>query len=170
MTTRSRCGRHGFTLVEAAICSVVVALMGVAAGTAVASAGRAREELRSRVIANAAADRIMSEVLGKAFDDPQSPDAPSGLDDGESASDRSTFDDIDDYDGMRLSPATDAGLGALIPGVHEVQIEVSGVDLVTLERSNDRTGLAYVRVRVVRGDRVVGERVAFRARNAEASP
>ncbi len=165
---RARC-RRGFTLVEAAICALVVALMGVAAGSAAAAAGRARESLRTRAQASAAAERVLAEVLGKEFDDPQTPDAPAGIDANESKSDRTTFDDIDDYDGARLAPIEDAHGTRLAPTPLQATIDVYSIDPSTVARSATRTGLALVRVRVLDGARVIVERSAYRSRNAEGT-
>lgn len=167
---RVRCeNRAGFTLVEAAICAVVVALMGVAAGSAVASAGRSREELRTRASANAAAERLLAEVLGKAFEDPQSPDAPAGLDAGEVKDDRLTYDDIDDYDGVQLSPILDPKGNPLGMDTMSAAIDVASISPEDFGRAAERTGLALVRVRVRIGTRIVAERTAYRARDAEAA-
>lgn len=160
---------RGFTLVEAAICAVIVALMGVAAGSAVASAGRSREELRTRAHANAAADRLLAEILGKSFDDPESPDAIAGIDAGEDKRQRLTYDDIDDYDGLELDPIEDPRGNALAPSTMKARIEVVSMDPELLERSLTRTGLAFVRVQILTGTRVIAERSAYRARHAEAS-
>lgn len=159
--------RHGFTLVEAAICALVVALMGVAAGSAVAVAGRSREELRTRAIANAAAEQILAEVVSKAFDDPQTPDAPAGLDVDEDKNDRFTFDDIDDYGGLTIVPIQDPRGNLLAPKAMEAGIDVVALDPATMERSASRTGLALVQVRITLDKRVIVERTAYRARTAE---
>jgi prepilin-type N-terminal cleavage/methylation domain-containing protein len=160
---------RGFTLIEAAICAVIVGIMGVAAGSAAAAAGRSREELRTRAQANAAADRLMAEVLGKAFDDPQSPGAIAGLDAGEVKRDRLTYDDIDDYDGLELDPIDDPRGNALAASTMKATVEVVSMDAGSFERAPDRTGLAFVRVQVLTGERVIAERTAYRARHAEAS-
>lgn len=165
---RCRSGR-GFTLVEAAICAVVVAMMGVAAGTAVAAAGRAREELRTRALASAAAECLLAEILGKAFDDPQTPNAPLGLDDDEDKNDRFTYDDIDDYNGMIIKPIVDPRGNSLAPKSMEAQVFVANLDAASLDSVEERTGLAIVRVRILDGNRVLVERTAHRARSAEAS-
>lgn len=160
---------RGFTLVEAAICAVVVALMGVAAGSAVATAGRARESLRSRAQASAAAECVLAEVLGKAFDDPQSPDANAGVDAGETPTDRATLDDIDDYGNLKIHPIEDVHGAKLAPATLHAMVDVASIDPSTLARSATRTGLALVRVQIIENGRIVVERTAYRARNAEGS-
>ena len=161
--------RRGFTLVEAAICAVVVALMGVAAGSAAAGAAKARESLRTRAQASAAAEAILAETLGKAFDDPQSPNAVAGLDAGETTADRSTLDDVDDFDALKLAPIKDIHGAQLAPGTMYATIDVNSIDPITLARSATRTGLALVRVRIFDREHVVIDRSAYRARNAEGT-
>lgn len=153
-------------MIEAVMCALIVALMGVGAGSAVAAAARGRDELRTRAEANAAADMLLAEICGRAFDDPETPDAVAGLDAGERHADRATLDDVDDYDALELAPVTLAD-GTVLTKALKVRVEVTSIDATDFGRSSGRTGLALVRVQVRDARRIVAERSAYRARHAE---
>lgn len=107
---RFRTRRRGFTLVEAA---AAAAVMGVASATMLvglaSSAGSTRDALE-RAIAQGMAEQLLDEILGMKYsetfntpyDNPMGPGSPEVA-----AGARKQFDDIDDYNGIRTSPATD---------------------------------------------------------------
>jgi len=104
-------GRAGFTLAEAAISTVIVAVMTVAALTCVAQTGTFRRASNEQQMASLLAEQFMSEILSKSYSEP-SASSPTGI--GPAASelstgDRSLFNDVDDYHGWTESPARTAG-------------------------------------------------------------
>ncbi len=157
--------RRAFTIIEAVICSIVVALMAVAAGGAVAGATRARTELATRALAIATADMLLAEILTRSYADPQTPDAALGTDAGESTLTRSTLDDVDDYNGLILSPITDRSGEAVAPVSLACRIKIEQFDTTTMMPTTlSRTGLARITIDILQGTRVIATRVAFRAR------
>ena len=107
--------RRGFSLIESAI---AVALVGGLYLVALNTVGA------SRVTQNAFADRergtrlaeaLLVEALALPFDDPDGTAGGLGIDGGESAADRSTFDDLDDFHGYNEAAPVDRW-GTLIPG------------------------------------------------------
>lgn len=157
--------RRAFTIIEAVICSIVVAFMAVAAGGAVAGATRARNTLATSAMANATADILLAEILPRSYVDPQTPDAALGIDTGESTATRSTLDDIDDYSGLVLSPITNRSGEAIAPTTLTARITIEQFDATTMKPTTlARTGLTRITIEILQGTRIVATRVAFRSR------
>jgi type II secretory pathway pseudopilin PulG len=93
----------GFTLLEAAISTVVVAVMFVAAlntvGASKVTQHRAALAGRGRLFA----ESLMAEILQQSYQNPVEPHV-FGLESGESGLNRSTYNDVDDYSGLTESP------------------------------------------------------------------
>jgi len=98
--------RTGFTLAEAAISTIVVAVMMCAALTGVASTSRSRQVTTEQQVAHLLAEQLLSEILTKSYWDPASTSSTSlGPSSEEQATgNRSLFDDVDDYHGWLASP------------------------------------------------------------------
>lgn len=100
-----RKGNRAFTLVEAVISIVIVAVMLVAVlntvGASAVTQHKAALLSRGRLLA----ESLMSEILCRSYQDPEG--APAfGREAGESASTRTAFDDVDDYHGWSADPPT----------------------------------------------------------------
>ena len=87
----------GFTLVEAMISAIIVATMLVAALNTVGSSARAQSAAVTSLRAQHMAALILAEIDSLPYRDPEVILPTLGLEAGERAADRSTFDDIDDY-------------------------------------------------------------------------
>ena len=125
---RSR-SRGGFSLLEVVISTLIVGVVLVVALNALGQAtlGRLLNAHRGRALQ--LADDLMSEILETDYEDPAEATVGIGPEASEvSASNRSAFDDVDDYHGWNVSPPQDK-LGVAIP------------DLTDWERSVD---VAYV--------------------------
>lgn len=116
----NRRGPHvcGYTLVEVLIASALVGV--VLAGALDGMGGAARTWLAAgeAVDADALARQLLDEVLAQSYSEPDYEDAdaaPWGIDAGETAYDRGTFDDLDDYDDWSASPPVTRA-GATIDG------------------------------------------------------
>jgi MSHA pilin protein MshD len=96
---------RGFSLIEAAMSTVIVGVMLTASLRMLGGAIRTRAAMRDRTRAVLLARRILSEVQQQPLTDPN-------VDSGET---RTTFDDVDDYDNLTLSPPTDSD-GTAIAG------------------------------------------------------
>lgn len=97
-------GRRGFTLIEAALVTVIIGV-GVAAMLELLAAGTlSNREGASATVAVNLARNIREMSLGLAFADPANP-AHWGLENGETVL---AADDIDDLDGAVFSPPIDA--------------------------------------------------------------
>ena len=101
---RSRWARRGgFTLIEAAICSVIVGLM-LAAALNAAGAARSRQQHNTdRQTALVLAQSLMDEILDRAYEDADTP-LLLGPELGEDQQRRETLDDVDDYERLSENP------------------------------------------------------------------
>ncbi len=95
--------RRGFTLVEAVVSVLIVAVMLVAALNTFGGVGRAALVQHGSRSADALRWEMLTEVLQVPYEDFDEP-GEWGLEAGESATPRSGFDDVDDYDGWSASP------------------------------------------------------------------
>ena len=95
--------RKGFTLVEAAISSLVLGLVFVSAMRCTGHALTGRMDNVLQVRGALFAQQLMSEILMQAYADADG-SATLGVDEYEFAFLRFTFDDVDDYNGHSLSP------------------------------------------------------------------
>jgi len=98
--------RHkGFTIAEATISTVIVAVMLVAALNTV---GVSRTtQLKAALVGRGQllAEALMAEILQQSYQEPT--DAVAfGLETGETATIRSAYDDVDDYQGWSATPPT----------------------------------------------------------------
>jgi MSHA pilin protein MshD len=101
--TRNAPSRRGFTLVEAAVSCIIVAVM-LTAALSTAAAARARQQKAvDRQRALFLAQSLMSEITDKAYIDPGL--LPLfGPELAEIGQPRSVYNDVDDYDGLNESP------------------------------------------------------------------
>jgi type II secretory pathway pseudopilin PulG len=152
MTLHPRTQRRAFTLIEAAISTLIVGVMVAAAlsvvGTAARGAAREREWRQSQALAAS----LMAEVLSMSFRDPQGGNT-FGFEGDETPGTRATFDDLDDFDGYKESPATDAAGVTLTWSTgwsREAVVEnVSPADVTKAEADSENTGLRRVIVTVI---------------------
>lgn len=97
-----RSGR-AFTLMEAVISTVIVAVMFTAAlntvGASRITQHKAALVARGRMLAEA----LMAEILQQSYQNPAEPHV-FGLESGESGSTRGAYNDVDDYSGLTESP------------------------------------------------------------------
>lgn len=94
-TAPTRTGpRKGVTLTEALLASVILAAAVLAIIWPFVAANQAQAQAIQKTHGAALAEELMEEILAKPFDDPQGSSTP-GPEDGES--DRSRFDNADDY-------------------------------------------------------------------------
>lgn len=104
MRPRFKC-RRGFTLIEAAMTTIIV---GLGATATMALFGACSVQNRSaEQITNAAllANNIQECIAGLPFNDPVTDRASFGAETGETLA---TYDDVDDFDGRSFNPPIDA--------------------------------------------------------------
>lgn len=163
--------RHGVTLMETAIGTLLVG--GVLAATLqlVGPTVRSTALAGDRVIAAGIADVFLDEILAKPYADPTHQTGTIGLEPGETAGDRATFDDVDDYHGWFGPPQGPGGepMGQIGAG-WQVQVQVifvTAADPVTPAVSD--TGIKRVTVTVTRHGTEFSRRVGLRTRGFDES-
>lgn len=95
--------RDGFSMVEVAVSAAITGVLLVAALQTVANSIATQAQAATRSIADFLAEDLVTEILQKAYMDPAA-SAGLGPETGESASAKTTFDDVDDYAGWTESP------------------------------------------------------------------
>ena len=107
--------RHhqAFTLVEAVISTVIVSVMLVAALSTVGSSRLIQQRVSESSRGRALAVSLLTEVVQRAYEDPNGA-VVFGPEAGEQTTDRSDFDDVDDYHNWSESPPK-ARDGSAIP-------------------------------------------------------
>lgn len=98
----TRC-RSAYTLAEVVVSIAVVGVMLVAALNAVAAARLNMNRTTNHNRGMLLAQDLLAEILQQPYQDPDGAES-LGIDDGEIAGDRSTYDDLDDYDGWSAPP------------------------------------------------------------------
>jgi type II secretory pathway pseudopilin PulG len=113
LTTSGTRDARGFSLVEAAVSTVIVALMFGAAMAAMGVSARDRLSRSHTRMGDALAQRLMAEILQRRFEFP----AGSGIGraSGTPTADRTRWLDVDDYFDLDETPPRDR-LGRPIPG------------------------------------------------------
>lgn len=89
---------------EAVISTFVVAVLFTAALNAAGQAAVGRSKVVWQAQGQQLASALMSEILVMDYRDPASPTVVLGCEVGEVASDRSTFDDVDDFNKYEQTP------------------------------------------------------------------
>lgn len=156
---------RAFTLVEAMVSIVVVALMLCAALTAAGAARVRQEKNAARAQANWLAQSLMSEILAKPYADPEGLNL-LGLELNEVLSLRSSLDDVDDYDGLTESPPQNAD-GSTMTGYTgwsrtAAVVSVPANNFTTSSGSD--TNYKRVTVTVKKGRQVMAQLTAIRSK------
>ena len=106
MTSFRHC--FGFTLVEAAISTIIVGGVLVASLNVIGAAAMTRHRLAQRQRARLLASDLMSEILSLPYADPTlGAGVNLGPEPGEVSGTRTLFDDVDDYHTWTSSPPTE---------------------------------------------------------------
>jgi len=104
-----------FTIIEAVMSTVIVAVMLVAALNTVGASRLTQHKASLAVRGRLLAEALMSEILNESYKDPDGTPV-FGAESGESTATRADFDDVDDYDGWTASPPTDKNGTPLVNG------------------------------------------------------
>jgi len=107
----------GFTLAEAMLASVVLAIAVVGISQLTSASYQQSEALRQDTRAVSLARELIEEIAGKPFADPNPVSGEEyhpGPDTGETYGNRATYDNVDDYDGF--TDSTNAGAMKTVSG------------------------------------------------------
>ena len=157
------------TLIEVVASTMIVGLMSVAALNGLGAVTRSSEAIGNRAIALGLADDLMAEILPLPYSDPS--DTPVfGIESGEAAAGpRSTFDDIDDFNGWNQSPPTTRD-GVVIPNRTNWRHRVTVTRVVPTNPAQTTSGTTdqgakLIRVTIEFRGHVLAEQVAVRTDN-----
>jgi len=114
-TNFARNRRPALTLVECVICLLIVSLAMVAALRTMGASAAALQRTGDRATARNLAASLLNEIVAQSYKDPNSTPA-FGIETAEIATNRATFDDVDDYNNYSDSPPVDVS-GTAIAGV-----------------------------------------------------
>lgn len=145
---------------------MIVGLMAVAALDSLGAATRSAESIGNRAVAAGLADELMAEILRAEYSEPSGGTA-IGLNAGETAGMRSTFDDVDDYHNFNQSPPKYRD-GATMPGRVGWRQRVQVKWVVPLNPSaNSATdqGVKQICVTIEHDGKVLAQQYAVRANN-----
>lgn len=128
----TRRAARAFTIVEAVLCMVVISLMLAAAFSVSGQSARARLVISEQRTADLLSRRLLAEILQKRYREQPVPNqAPEA---GEDQRIRLSLDDVDDFNGLDLSPPTDAS-DVPIPGAanwkQRVRVELVRFDVAS---------------------------------------
>lgn len=101
--------RRGVTMMEAAIGTLLVGGVLAATLNIVGPTVRVTRNAGDTLLAVALADDLIDEILARPFADPTNDTGAIGRETGESAPERLSFDDADDFHGWSSSPLNEHG-------------------------------------------------------------
>lgn len=165
----SRGARRGFSLVEATICTVLVAILFGAAVQAVGLSATVQFKAADRARGRALARALLNEAIGQKYSAasaaPATPfDLLLGPTTAARAGDRTGFDDVDDYRNYSDAPPVNRD-GSAIPGADAYvrRVAVTYVNpLDPTQSSVSDTGVKRVTVEVTHNGQTVARVTALR--------
>jgi len=145
--------RHGYTLVEVVVSSLIVGVVLVGSMNVLGGSLRTNRVASSKAEGPNLAHQLMSEILALPYEDPEEPDGIIGQESGESGGSRVDFDDLDDYDGWnKNSPETKDGIPVSGADGWERAVLVKHFDPSTGGAIAADTGVKAITVRVLSPD------------------
>ena len=165
----SPAARGGFSLVEATICTLLVAILFGAAVQAVGLSGmvqfKAADRARGRALAWALLGEVVQQKYSAAGEPPGNPfDLLLGTTAGPRGGDRMGFDDVDDYRDYADAPPVNRD-GSAVPGAtgYARRVSVTNVNPLDLGQATaSDTGVKRVTVVVSRNGQTVARATALR--------
>lgn len=166
------CHRHsfGFSLVEAAISSIIVGGVLVASLNVIGAAAMTRHRLAQGQRARLLATDLMSELLSLPYADPTlGAGASPGPEPGEVSGTRALFDDVDDYHGWSASPPQSKDGAPLtdFAGWNR-SVTCRYVEMDTLTEMVGNTGIIEITVSIRRKGTTLDSLVALRTQTWES--
>jgi Tfp pilus assembly protein PilV len=160
-TTSSGC--RGLTLVEAVMACLVVSILMVSAMRAAGMVARYQFVTSDRARARFLAGQLMTDVLSYSYQDPLVTPV-FGIEIGEVATNKTTFNDVDDFNGWSESPPQDRDgntMSELNGWRRSVSVAwVSSANLSTVSASE--TGIKRITVTVSKNNVTLSMRVAIK--------
>ncbi len=149
-----RVNGRGFTLIEAVMSILIVGLMLVAALNTVGASKLAQSRNVEQTLGPMLAEELMTEILSQTYEEPV--DAVAFGLEGESATVRTDWDDVDDYKNWSATPPQNPD-GSAVTGADgwTRAVVVNWVDATDLNISASATGLKRINITVTHNGRTV---------------
>lgn len=156
--------RCGFTMVETVLCTLLVGIVVTGSLAAMRNSVRTQFEMNSLIDGPMLAEQLLAEAVALPYSDPEG-GTDHGVDSGEIGTDRTTFDDVDDFDNWNAGQVQ-ARDGTPLAGysgwARSVEVDwaarTSGNRWTTYD-----TGLKRVIVTVTAPDGTETKRIAYRS-------
>jgi hypothetical protein len=116
--------RGAFSLMETTVSTLLVSILLVTSVSTVAHVNRVASSENHDQLSAQLASLYFAEITSKPFTSPSNTSTAIGLDPNETSSDRTTWDDCDDYDGLSLNGLTWAN-GSAIPSLENWSLAVT---------------------------------------------
>jgi type II secretory pathway pseudopilin PulG len=158
------CRRRGFSQLEVVISTILVGVLMVSSFSAVAASRRSQTFESNKVRGLAIAEALLTEISQLPLREP-SCDCGFGKETGESGTNRSAYDDIDDYDKLMDSPPKSKN-GTPCIGYTDLSRRVAVENITPSDWSvstSTYTGVYRITVTVLRGTLEVCRVVGYRA-------
>jgi len=156
----------GFTLVEAVLCVLLVAVAAATAMNVVRESAKMQFRTTDLATARLLADGLMADITALPYKDPVYTTTTLGVDTGETTSSKSNYDDVDDYNGWTESPPQDRD-GNTLSGYtgwkRTATVEWVSLTAPAGTASGLETGLKRITVQVYHNNILILSRVALRA-------
>jgi type II secretory pathway pseudopilin PulG len=160
---RMRRQRGGNSLVELVVATLIVGVLLVAALQAVGQSLLSQARTADLVQSQALARTLLAEILDKSYQEPGSTNPPIGLDTGETAGNRNTYDDADDYHGLSESPPAGAdGIAIAAYAGWTRNVTVTWVDPATLVQTGAESGAKKIIVSMTHNGIAAGSAIGYR--------
>jgi type II secretory pathway pseudopilin PulG len=157
--------RRGFSLIEAAVSTLVVGLLLVAAMGTLHAAKATQVSIALRSRASAMAQSMMSEALALSYADPNQ-SAVFGLETGEVGTTRALYDDVDDLHALDETPPRDrdgTALDGAATSKWRRRVTVAWVDATNFATErNVETGVKRIKVEVLYAGKPMATLVSVR--------
>jgi len=123
--------RGGFSLIEAAMATAIVAIMIGGGLAAITQSSKNRSLAKRQAIARNLAGMLLDEATGKLYEEPGILHSAIQTEANESVLDRTTLDDCDDYHGLTINPVTTQDGVVLCGGQWEATFKVDWINLTS---------------------------------------
>lgn len=162
-STHTTTRRNGLSLLEVVVSTMLVGVVLLGATDLLGSVISGRTEISDQAVGELLAQQLMAEILSAHYEDPNAP--AFGVESDESAYDRSTFDDVDDYNNWGEEEAADAVGQPLMNTTgwsREVAVDyVDSSDVATAVGTD--SGLKRISVEVKRNGETIHQLVTLRS-------
>ncbi len=165
MNNPSRTSRRAFSLVETTIAVVLVGGIYIVALNLVGASKVTQARYTDREQGMLLAESLLNEILALPYEEPDDLGSILGIELGETADDRTTFDDLDDYDGWSATPPVDSDGTAIADADRFTRsVEVVWADLAAPKDAvGAESGLKRATVTVKAGGKTVAELTGYLA-------